>query len=260
LFRPVQSYRLFYGIDLHVAEKSRMTHMPRVIAALLRHGDYLQLPETPSAWQPLPLTAKGIEQAERSVGLLRGTMKMLGWSLHSVVDSSCLLRGWQTAEVVCRSLERQEGVTMDVEQFEALAERGLGAANNLSLSQIEAVIKADPRYQALPADWKSNSHFQLPLQGAESLMQAGRRVASHLDNRLGELQQQVTRDTVKLFVGHGAAFRHAAHQLGVLDFEQIACLSMHHCRPVFLEREYAGSWIHLSGEWKVRAVDEPAID
>ena len=38
-------------------------------------------------------------------------------------------------------------------------------------------------------------------------MQAGERVARHLDHRMAELQQQVETDTVKLFVGHGAAFR-----------------------------------------------------
>jgi 2,3-bisphosphoglycerate-dependent phosphoglycerate mutase len=227
---------------------------------LLRHGDYLQLPETPSALQPFPLSQKGIEQAERSVTLLRGVLKMFGWSLHPVVDSSRLLRGWQTAEVICRNLEQRGSETLAIEQFDALAERSLGSGNNLSRHQIEAAIKADPRFDALPEDWKSNSHFQLPLQGAESLMQAGQRVAAHLDARLATLAQAVERDTVKLFVGHGAAFRHAAHLLGVLEFEQIAKLSMHHCRPVFLERKFAGAWSHLTGEWKVRAENEPVTD
>lgn len=237
-----------------------MSQPPRVIAALLRHGDYFQLPETPSALQPFPLTARGVEQAERSVTLLRGALEMFGWVLHPVVESSRLLRAWQTAEVICETLERQDGEPMEIEQFDDLAERSLGAGNNLSRQQIEAAIKADPRCDPLPADWKANSHFRLPLQGAESLMQAGRRVAVHLDARLAALQQEVERDTVKLFVGHGAAFRHAAHHLGVLRFEQIAQLSMHHCRPVFLEREFAGSWTHLTGEWKRRAAGEPVTD
>jgi 2,3-bisphosphoglycerate-dependent phosphoglycerate mutase len=237
-----------------------MGSTPRVIAALLRHGDYLQLPETPSAHQPFPLSAKGKEQAERSVDLLLGVIKMFGWSLHSVIDSSRFLRSWQTAETVCRTLERQGSESLEIEQFDELAERNLGAANNLSQRQIEATIRIDPRFKALPDDWKSNSYFQLPLQGAESLMVAGQRVAAHLDTRLAELQKQVAKDTIKLFIGHGAAFRHAAHHLGVLRFEQIAQLSMHHCRPVFLEREYAGSWVHLTGEWKVRALNEPVVD
>jgi 2,3-bisphosphoglycerate-dependent phosphoglycerate mutase len=237
-----------------------MSSAPRVIAAILRHGDYMQLSGTPSAWQPLPLTATGIGQAERFVGLLRGVLEMFGWALHPVVDSSRLLRAWQTAEVICRTLERQGGEVMEIQQFDALAERSLGAGNNLSLRQIEAVIKADLRFPELPPDWKTNSYFRLPLQGAESLMRAGHRVALHIDARLAELQQQVERDTVKLFVGHGAAFRHAAHRLGVLDFEQIAQVSMHHCRPVFLERDYSGEWAHLTGEWKIRAADEQVTD
>jgi 2,3-bisphosphoglycerate-dependent phosphoglycerate mutase len=202
----------------------------------------------------------GVTQAERSVTLLRGVLEMFGWSLHPVVDSSRLLRGWQTAEVICRTLEQWGSETLSIEQFDALAERSLGSGNNLSRNQIEAAIKADPRFDALPEDWKANSHFRLPLQGAESLMQAGQRVAAHLDARLADLEQEVERDTVKLFVGHGAAFRHAAHQLGVLEFEQIAKLSMHHCRPVFLEREFAGAWTHLTGEWKVRAENEVITD
>ena len=237
-----------------------MTTSPRVIAALLRHGDYLQLPETPSALQPFPLSARGIEQAGRAVNLVRGVLELFGWSLCPVVDSSRLLRGWQTAEVICQTLERQGGQPMEIEQFDDLAERSLGAGNNLSRRQIEAVIKADPRFDELPADWKASSRFRLPLQGAESLLEAGRRVAAHLDSRLTELQQQVERDTVKLFVGHGAAFRHAAYHLGVLSYEQIAQLSMHHCRPVFLERQFAGSWSHLTGDWKIRAANEPYND
>jgi 2,3-bisphosphoglycerate-dependent phosphoglycerate mutase len=150
--------------------------------------------------------------------------------------------------------------TLEIEEFDALAERSLGAACNLSIRQIESTLLADPRFELLPPDWKSNSHFRLPLQGAESLMEAGDRVARHLESRLEELQAVVDRDTLKLFVGHGAAFRHAAYRLGVLDFEQIADLSMHHCRPVFLERRQAGDWRHLTGEWKVRSQGETVDD
>jgi 2,3-bisphosphoglycerate-dependent phosphoglycerate mutase len=91
-------------------------------------------------------------------------------------------------------------------------------------------------------------------------MDAGERVAGHMERRLVELQSQVTQDTVKLFVGHGAAIRHAAHRLGVLRFDQIAALSMYHCRPVFLERLSNGSWQHLTGEWKIRTKGETFDD
>ncbi|MES9833076.1 MAG: histidine phosphatase family protein [Candidatus Thiodiazotropha sp. LLP2] len=234
--------------------------MPRVIAALLRHGDYHQLENTPSAWQPFQLTETGLEQAKRSVSLLQGALQMFNWHLCPVIDSSQLLRGWQTADIICEGLATTLSSPITIESFDELAERSLGSAANLTLQQIESIIELDPRFNELPPEWKSNSQYQLPLQGAESLMQAGERVARHLDHRMAELQQQVETDTVKLFVGHGAAFRHAAHRLGVMEFDQIAALSMYHCRPVFIERRYAGSWRHLTGEWKVRSRGEAFVD
>jgi 2,3-bisphosphoglycerate-dependent phosphoglycerate mutase len=224
-----------------------------LIAALLRHGEYHQLADTPSALQPFPLSRLGAEQAERSVTLIRGSLEMFNWSLHPIIDSSRLLRGWQTAEVLRKGLQIGNPMDLKIESFDALAERSLGSAANLSLQLIESVLHEDPRFSPPPKGWKADSHYRLPLQGAESLMDAGERVAEHLQQRLTELQSQVKVDTVKLFVGHGAAFRHAAHQLGVLAFEQIAALSMYHCRPVFLERREDGSWQHLTGDWKIRS-------
>ena len=119
--------------------------------------------------------------------------------------------------------------------LDALAERGLGSAANLTIAAIEAVIREDPRFEEPPADWKSNSRFRLPLQGAESLLQAGERVAAHITRQMQVLARQTRPDTLKLFVGHGAAFRHAAYHMGIRTFEQIAQLSMYHAQPVFLE-------------------------
>jgi 2,3-bisphosphoglycerate-dependent phosphoglycerate mutase len=185
---------------------------------------------------------------------------MFKWQLHPVIDSSRLLRGWQTAEVIRKGLQIGAPGRLEIESYDFLAERSLGSAANLSLQQIEAVLRDDPRFSVPPNGWKADSHYRLPLQGAESLMDAGERVAGHMERRLVELQSQVKQDTVKLFVGHGAAFRHAAHRLGVLPFDQIAALSMYHCRPVFLERLSDGSWQHLTGEWKVRSNGETFDD
>ncbi|MEW8028946.1 MAG: histidine phosphatase family protein [Candidatus Thiodiazotropha sp.] len=234
--------------------------MARLIAALLRHGEYHQLPDTPSALQPFALTGIGAEQAERSVTLIQGVLEMFKWRLHPVIDSSRLLRGWQTAEVIRKGLQIGTSDSLQIESYDVLAERSLGSAANLSLQRIESVLREDPRFSPPPAGWKSDSHYRLPLQGAESLMDAGERVAEHMQHRLAELQSQVKTDTVKLFVGHGAAFRHAAHHLGVLAFDQIAALSMYHCRPVFLERLPDGSWQHLTGEWKIRSKGESFDD
>ncbi|KEA61835.1 hypothetical protein ADIMK_3982 [Marinobacterium lacunae] len=226
--------------------------MARLIAALVRHGDYHQLKDTPSAHQPFPLTEKGVNRARVAA---RGVAQMLsekGWALAPDVDCSKLLRAWQTAQLFIEELEGLFQKPAQLEPFEALAERGLGSAANLTTAQIREVIEADPRFDALPADWKSNSHYRLPLQGAESLMQAGERVARHINARMDALQPVDGADTVKLFVGHGAAFRHAAHLMGVLEFEQIAALSMYHAQPVYLERLQDGRWRHIAGDWKVR--------
>ena len=227
--------------------------MPRLIAALIRHGDYHQLPDTPSAHQPFPLNAAGEQQARKAGAALRRTLAEHGWSLHPEVDSSQLQRAWQTANIIIGQLDGLFPAPPQVAGFDDLAERGLGSAANLSVSTIAQVIREDPRFDELPADWKSNSRFRLPLQGAESLLEAGQRVAAHIERQMAALSTEIERDTLKLFVGHGAAFRHAAHHMGVLAFEQIAQLSMYHAQPVFLEYLIDHAWRHVGGEWKVRA-------
>ena len=119
-------------------------------------------------------------------------------------------------------------------------------------------MESDPRFEAPPAGWKSNSHYRLPQQGAESLLDAGQRVADHIKERMADLSAK--EDTLKVFVGHGAAFRHAAHHLGVLAFERLAELSMFHGRPVLLEANTDGSWSHVAGDWKVRQKGADAKD
>ena len=65
-------------------------------------------------------------------------------------------------------------------------------------------------------------------------------------------------DALKLFVGHGAALRHAAHLMGILPFERIAKLSMFYAKPVVFEGSApAGAigtlaWTRISGDWKHR--------
>ncbi len=234
--------------------------MPRLIAALIRHGDYHQLPDTPSAHQPFPLTAEGEQQARQAGISLRRTIAEHGWTLHPEVDSSQLLRAWQTAEIIIDELEGLFAAPPKLTGYADLAERGLGSAANLSVSTIAQIIREDPRFNELPADWKSNSRFRLPLQGAESLLEAGQRVAAHIVRQMTALSAEVEQDTLKLFVGHGAAFRHAAYHMGVLAFERIAQLSMYHAQPVFLEYLAQAGWRHVGGEWKVRARHSEYLD
>ena len=226
--------------------------MTRLIAALIRHGDYHQLTDTPSAHQPFPLNDRGKQQAASAAHDLRRQLHEQRWELYHEIDCSGLLRAWQTADIFRQTLSdcfQQPALLKETQQ---LAERGLGIAGNLSIRQIESLLMEDPRYKSPPADWKSDSHYCLPYPGAESLMMAGERVAHHLETRMAALATAVCGDTLQLFVGHGAAFRHGAHQLGVLEFGQIARLSMFHAEPVYLEYHGPGRWTHIAGDWKIR--------
>ena len=229
--------------------------MPRIIAALIRHGDYFQLPDTPSAWQPFPLNQEGKKHALAAADAIYKTLNENSWQLDNNCDSSQLLRAWQTASIISDKLIKLNSSNkhLNVTAFEQLAERGVGSVANLPISRIEEIINIDPRYKNLPEDWKSNSYYRLPFQGAESLMDSGERVAKHIKTSMLELSNEIKTDTLKLFVGHGAAFRHAAFHLGLLKFEQIAQLSMFHGSPVYIELTENDQWTHIFGEWKVRA-------
>jgi broad specificity phosphatase PhoE len=233
--------------------------MSRLIAALIRHGDYQQLPDTPSAHQPYPLNSVGETQAREGAQVLYDTLKRHGWSLVPSIDSSRLLRAWQTATIFAERLAEQSSCTPPVESYDELAERGVGCLANLTIAQIEDVLRLDPRVSDPPAGWKADSHYRLPLQGAESLLEAGGRVAAHLLQAMAALPP-AGHDRVKVFVGHGAAFRHAACHLGVLEFGQLRQLSMFHCQPVMLEYLPNGNWRHVEGDWKVRALQSSFTD
>lgn len=229
--------------------------MSHRIAVFVRHGDYHQRPGAPSAHQPFALTATGEQQARDGASRIAAMATENGWRIHPVVHSSNLLRGWQTAEIIRESLEDIEGV----EGFDDLAERGLGSAANLTVAEVEDVLAADPRFDAPPSNWKSDSRYRLPLQGAESLMDAGERVARHVRRAMAELSGE-TEDAMMIFVGHGAAFRHAAHVLGAMAFEEIATYSMYHADPVALEDHGDAPWRLVGGAWKVRAPQDTGMD
>lgn len=229
--------------------------MARTIAALIRHGEYRQQPETPSAHQPYALTAQGKTTVSDEADSLAALLHRQTWKLAAKVDSSNMLRAWQTALIFVEKLYQHVMPATLIDSYDALAERGVGAVANLTIQQIEKLIVEDPRYEEPPQEWKSDSHYCLPFQGAESLMQAGARVAEHLQQQMTRLRTSADADTLKLFVGHGAAFRHAAFHLGVLEYEQLAQLSMHYAHPVLIEYLEDGSWRHIGGDWKVRAAD-----
>lgn len=220
---------------------------------LLRHGAYQQRKGAPSARQPFALTSDGLAQAEAGAVELGHMMAEHGLRPDPVIYSSRQLRAWQTADRILAHLRHEGHALEGITQTSALAERGLGSAANLTVSEIEAVLDGDPRYGPPPEGWKSDSDYRLPLEGAESLMEAGQRVADHLLRTLrpGHLS---------IHVGHGASFRHACHLLGVIEKEKIAALSVFHARPLLLCHEGHGKWQHLAGAWKVRAAGEAPID
>ncbi|WP_163846950.1 histidine phosphatase family protein [Pseudooceanicola aestuarii] len=218
--------------------------------AFLRHGAYRQRADAPSARQPFPLTEEGLAQARAGADRLAAMLAARGLVPAPVIHSSCQLRAWQTAEAVRLRLGAQ---VRTLRQTSALAERGLGSAANLTVAEIEAVLAADPRHPAPPPGWKSDRDYRLPLEGAESLAEAGARVAAHL-------QATLQSGRVVVHVGHGAAFRHACCHLGLLAPERIAALSMYHAEPLLFCYQPHGSWRHLAGQWKVRAPKEEPID
>ena len=225
--------------------------MPEMYAALIRHGDYQQLPKVPSAYQPFGLNEKGRKQALSAASELIELAADNACQLVDEIDCSVLQRAWQTASIIQENGSMFEKVTT----FEALCERCVGSVANLTVSQIEKILAEDPRYNTPPPGWKSQSDYCLPFPGAESLITAGQRVADHLKKRMQQLAERENKNLIKVFVGHGAAFRHAAYHLGALDFESIASLSMYHGKPVLLKYQADQNWLHCGGNWKKRKAE-----
>ncbi|MDB4837700.1 histidine phosphatase family protein [Marinomonas sp.] len=216
--------------------------------ALIRHGAYEQLNQVPSALQPFPLTKEGIEEVRRQARLFGAWLEETGQMLDPIIDTSTLLRAYQTGEIYREELNRFFTTTPIIESTFDLCERSVGAVANLTIDNIENILAADPRYTVPPKSWKSDSHYCLPFDGAESLMQAGERVAKHV----AHWQQKNSTNDIKLFIGHGAAFRHAAHLLNAIQFSDIKALSMFYGHPVVFEFADARQVRPLFGEWKQR--------
>lgn len=223
-----------------------------VALALIRHGDYLQRADTPSALQPYPLTAKGEEDVREQARRFGEWLTASGYRLNAEIHCSTLLRAWQTAEIF-----REELATLFTEpafsrSFPALCERSVGALANLDVKEIERIVALDPRLAPLPKGWKSASDFRLPFDGAESLLEAGERVATHLSTLLATHRD----NRLQLVVGHGASIRHACYHLDIIPFSDIKRLSMFHGHPVVYTRHPHG-WNRLYGNWKQRQTADP---
>jgi 2,3-bisphosphoglycerate-dependent phosphoglycerate mutase len=224
--------------------------MASIQVALVRHGSFRQPEGVPSAHLPHPLTEQGREEARSGAERLAQHAHEAGFEIERVIDASTLLRAYETAVLFASKLAERGLGEFRVEQFDALTERSLGSMANLTEAEIEAIVAADPRASALPERWKRSSDLRLPFPGAESLNDAGRRVARHIEQRVQESSGALSR--LKVVVGHGGAFRHAARELGVLSEGDVAALSMYHAEPVYLERRQ-GHWQQVAGRWKPRS-------
>lgn len=218
-----------------------------VALALIRHGEYAQLADTPSALQPYPLTEKGMAEVENQARQFGEWLAASGYQLNADIHCSTLLRAWQTAEIYRKELSAHFSEIPRSLSFSALCERSVGALANLSVEEVERVVSLDPRLEELPAGWKSDSHFRLPFDGAESLLEAGARVAGHLQ----ALPLTESDNRLQLVVGHGASIRHACCHLNVIPFCDIKRLSMFYGQPVVFEQQENG-WVRLYGRWKHR--------
>jgi len=227
--------------------------------AWIRHGEYAQPRGIPSAHLPHGLTPRGREQARAAALGVWTFARENSLELHPIIDCSSLRRAWETADLMRRELVRLGGPALVLEELPALAERCLGAAANLTVDEIEATLAADPRYEVPPRGWKRDPSYRLPLLGAESLDEAGARVARHVLTRMRSLAGAAC---LKLFVGHGGAFRHAAHALGLLGAEAVRRRSMQHAAPLYFEHvapaDQTEHFVPLAGDWLLRADEAPA--
>lgn len=217
------------------------------VFALIRHGDYHQPKGVPSALLPYALNEAGIQQSRSAVDGLSAYAKQAGLVVDPQIHCSKQQRAWQTASIIADGLEGSYQVT----EFPELSERSVGAAANLTVAEIEQLLIDDPRYESAPDGWKSDSKYRLPLQGAESLVEAGERVAGHIQSIARDLRDRGDVPCLKIIVGHGASIRHACASLNILDLNMVKSISMFHASPVYISEE-SGSWQVVGGEWKQR--------
>lgn len=224
----------------------------RRVAAFVRHGHFDRPECTASAHLPIPLSATGRQQARDAVEPLLRFCDEQGLEPDPQIESSQLIRAWETAVIMAEELERRTSRVFRVEERLELIERGLGSCANLRFDEIEAVLALDPRLDPLPEGWRRIPDFRLAVPGAESLLEAGGRVAEFVSASLASIPEEDPRDVLRLFVAHGGCLRHAALRLGVLDRALVGRLTMDYGQAVLIERCEDGRWIHSGGQWKKR--------
>lgn len=222
----------------------------RRVAVLVRHGHFARPEGTASAHSLFPLSDEGRGQASRAAAPILEMCADLALEIDPRIEASQLLRAWETANRISASLATRTGKNFHVVQRDELIERGLGSAANMRFEQLEELISADPRIGSLPEGWRRMPEFRLPVQGAESLMQAGSRVAARISASLEGIPDEDPRDVARIFVAHSGCLRHAAVVLGALDVRTVPELSMDFTQAVMIERLPNGDWIHIAGQFR----------
>lgn len=228
-----------------------MSTRGRRLAALVRHGHFPRPEGVASAHLPLPLSPEGRGHA-RDAGLqIARIAREHRIELDETIESSQLLRAHETAIVVAETLAEETGRTFEVADRDDMLERGLGSCANLRFDEIEAMLAADDRLDPLPEGWRRIPDFRLPVPGAESQMDAGRRTADRIDGSLAAMRGG-PEDRMRIFVAHGGCLRHASVVKGALSIERVTQVTMDYGQVVAIERLLDGSWRRAIGEWKER--------
>ncbi len=226
----------------------------RRVAAFVRHGHFDRPDRRASAHSLYSLSSEGRLQAERAAEPILEMCQDLELEIDSRIETSQLLRAWETANLLGAALTdrlaKESGQRFHVIQRDELIERGLGSAANLTFEEIHELLAADPRLGPLPDGWRRMPEYRLPVQGAESLMQAGARVASRVATSIDSISDEDPRDVVRIFVAHSGCLRHAAVALGALDVRTVPLLSMDFAQTVMIEKLPNGDWIHISGQFR----------
>lgn len=231
----------------------------RRVAALVRHGDFARPEDTASAHSILPLSEKGRAQATAAARPLAELCAEHRLTIDKRIEASSLLRAWQTANQLAEALAPETGQDYHVIQRDEMLERGLGSAANLTFDAIRSYLAADPRIGALPENWRRQPEFRLPVPGAESLMDAGKRTAARIEASVASLRPEDPTDLVRVFVAHSGCLRHAAVVLGALDVRVVAERSMDFLDAVLLERQPDGRWMQLAGDFRKHPRDGAKI-
>lgn len=226
--------------------------MRELFFALVRHAHYQRRAEVPSAHTPHPLSARGCQQAQGLAARLAETAARRNWVVDPMWHASPLLRAAQSAQIAAKEWNLNRGhqdPPVHVHFHDDLMERSLGSAANLRLGEVEELLHADPRYDAAPPGWRRSMHYRLPLPGAESLAQAGLRVAQFLRHRLIQSSDgsKAGRKTMVVVIAHAGCLRYAAHHLGVLPAGVVSRFSLDFAEPLYIAAKPDGPWRWVEG-------------